>query len=316
MRDSDDSRKEPLYHVPTTDEQNAWMRMAIGREGTVSVLYNPGYQWTFTCRRELCSSDEYKAAIASFHNFLADCMADCMAGEAEFPTVSTLKTNSEDEISTGDPGWWFRGQARLDWAVQPGVHRSHFVQSIYCNHIGKAPSDGNHMFRQLAFEKRLTSDFIREASGMVGRLMTNENWYILAQHHGLPTRLLDWSLSPHIALWMAMDNLQDADKDGVLIAMPPKPKKEKANTVDFWTPKKILRLFDFLTTEPRGLCIEPKLKEMCAHEAVSDILTEQLHRQTSPTAFTLYPPYPCSPGFNQGLQCRGQRFFQVQIIHH
>jgi hypothetical protein len=42
------------------------------------------------------------------------------------------------------------------------------------------------------------------------------NWVALAQHHGLPTRLIDWTYSPFVAMHFATVRLEDYHRDAVI----------------------------------------------------------------------------------------------------
>jgi len=68
----------------------------------------------------------------------------------------------------------------------------------------------------LEMEKHLFRNFKKYAPTCTIKDDSDWLWLTIAQLHGLPTRLIDWTFSPYIALHFMCDNIKQFDVDGVL----------------------------------------------------------------------------------------------------
>jgi hypothetical protein len=65
-------------------------------------------------------------------------------------------------------------------------------------------------------EKHLLRNFRKYAQSMAGELGSFWRLLTVAQHYGLPTRLMDWTYSPYVALHFVTENHRQFHVDGVI----------------------------------------------------------------------------------------------------
>ncbi|RBA30395.1 hypothetical protein DQ226_17350 [Dietzia maris] len=117
---------------------------------------------------------------------------------------------------------WFRGHGAESWDLQPSVYRS---------------------FEHAKNESAMLARFRQEAAAAGQPFAFDQwGWVIYAQHHGIPTRLLDWSLSPLVALYFAslsekLKNGEDSGEDGTFYILRPTDLNKEAGASDEGHPR-------------------------------------------------------------------------------
>lgn len=119
--------------------------------------------------------------------------------EVEITSISDLISKLEAHRTQGKKVW-YRGHADIGWALAPSISRAR----------------ANPIVDEFQYYKR----FKQEAARVISSPPNDEwGWMFLMQHYGVPTRLLDFSENPLVALYFAVSDRPEAD--GALIMMEP-----------------------------------------------------------------------------------------------
>jgi hypothetical protein len=110
-------------------------------------------------------------------------------------------------VSTENHLYWFRGQRDERWPLHSSFMRMLVGSSLPTDEIIRLEQYALREFRSKAHF------FVNPA--LLGKVRTTPCWWALMQHHGAPTRLMDWTTSPYVAAYFAVSHYL-SNEDGAL----------------------------------------------------------------------------------------------------
>lgn len=109
-----------------------------------------------------------------------------------------FKDSYDASINRHRPNYVFRGLSNSNYELETSIYRLQ-------NKVNEMERHLIRNFRKYAPYNSVTKDKLW-------------HWLTLAQHHGLPTRLLDWTFSPYVALHFATEKTEHFDLDKYYIS--------------------------------------------------------------------------------------------------
>lgn len=124
--------------------------------------------------------------------------------EKEIKSIDNLVTEIKElKKKYGKQPIWFRGQEDEKWHLVPSIQRENLNKK----------------------ENFITNDFYMYVKQIEDNTPNKTNyaaWMSLMQHYGLPTRILDWSSSPLIACYFALEKNREKKNGSSIWALIPR----------------------------------------------------------------------------------------------
>jgi hypothetical protein len=99
------------------------------------------------------------------------------------------------------------GRFRSNYAFRGVSDKDYIMANSFLRNCGEKRHLEYHLLRNFKKYAQLKD---------CGDAHSDWKWLTIAQHHGLPTRLIDWTYSPFVAMHFATDKTDKFDKDGVI----------------------------------------------------------------------------------------------------
>lgn len=161
------------------------------------------------------------------------------------------------------------------------VAKQHFSETVYRGHGDKSWRLVPSVFRDKKAGIRNRSDlneWMSSAKRFVQPVPRNDiEWLVWAQHYGVPTGLLDWTVSPLIALFFAVVDQDRRNGSVIAISKSAFVKWHYLDTVDaFASDRKKAGIFDAATINARALA-QDSIMSLHTGNYPSELPTKLVH---------------------------------------